>query len=135
MPGKVYKLKFISRRDVKRYSDTHIFVFGDNMQRRGLGGQAKEMRGEPNVVGIPTKHAPSNSPTAYFTDADFDKVEIRDAIDGAFALLLKHLKSGKNLTFPADGIGTGLADLPRRAPKIYYYILGQQHLLEIMAGN
>ena len=32
-----------------------IYVFGDNLLRKGLGGQAKEMRGEPNTLGIVSK--------------------------------------------------------------------------------
>ena len=49
-----------------------IFIFGDNMIRKGLGGQAREMRGEPNAIGIPTKKFPSMSEASFFTDADVD---------------------------------------------------------------
>ena len=49
-----------------------IFLFGDNLKQAGYGGQAKEMRGEENAVGIPSKKAPSNSPTSFFTDKEFD---------------------------------------------------------------
>ncbi|KKL05458.1 hypothetical protein LCGC14_2605850, partial [marine sediment metagenome] len=48
----------ITRQMLRDEPDT-LFVFGDNMQRRGLGGQAFAMRGEPNAVGIPTKIFPS----------------------------------------------------------------------------
>lgn len=94
-----------------------LFVFGDNLQRRGLGGQAAEMRGEPNAVGIPTKRAPSLGDSAFFTDADFDI--FRDAAAPAFALLRAHAEGGGVIVWPADGIGTGLARLPERAPRIW----------------
>ncbi|TFZ54475.1 hypothetical protein E4V01_25170 [Methylorubrum sp. Q1] len=83
-----------------------LFVFGDNLQRRGRGGQAAEMRGEPNAVGIPTKRAPSMDDSAFFTDADFD--DFRDAAAPAFALLRAHAEGGGAIVWPADGVGTGL---------------------------
>lgn len=97
-----------------------LFVFGDNMERVGLGGQAKEMRGEPNAVGIPTKWGPSTKPGAYFKDADFPHVQ--DEIDKGFDRLVRHVNNGGTVVWPEDGIGTGLADLPRKAPKIYAYL-------------
>jgi redox-sensitive bicupin YhaK (pirin superfamily) len=42
-----------------------LFVFGDNLRRTGFGGQAAEMRGEPNAVGI----APGYE-QKHFADAD-----------------------------------------------------------------
>ena len=53
--------KFIYRSDLKA-NPSVLYLFGDNLQRVGLGGQAKEMRGEPNAVGIATKKAPDNKP-------------------------------------------------------------------------
>jgi hypothetical protein len=97
-----------------------IFVFGDNMQRRGLGGQAKEMRGEPNAIGVPTKWRPDMRPEAFFSDADFD--DVRPSIDEAFNDISAYLDLGFDIVIPADSLGTGLADLPRRAPRIYRYI-------------
>ena len=44
----------ITREFVRNHPD-FIFVFGDNLAKKGLGGQAREMRGEPNAVGIATK--------------------------------------------------------------------------------
>jgi hypothetical protein len=52
--GKVIRLKHITREMVRADPST-VFVFGDNMARNGLAGQAKEMRGEPNAIGVPTK--------------------------------------------------------------------------------
>lgn len=102
-----------------------LFVFGDNIEQRGFGGQARAMRGEPNGVGIPTKRKPLHLESAYFTDSDFD--EVKPLIDAAFEKLRAH--SGP-IVWPVDGIGTGLAELPQRAPRIYQYIKEQQAALE-----
>jgi len=41
----------IKRDDLRAHPD-RIYLFGDNVARQGRGGQAKEMRGEPNALGI-----------------------------------------------------------------------------------
>jgi len=120
--GQVRAQRWITREDLRTSPNT-LYVFGDNMERRGLGGQAREMRGERNAVGIPTKWSPHRGESAFFRDSDLEAV--RGHIDGAFAVLSAHLKKGEDVVFPSDGIGTGLAHLPRRAPKIYAHILAK----------
>lgn len=61
----------ITRQDLRDEPDK-IFLFGDNLKRAGYGGQAKEMRGEKNAVGIPTKKAPNNREESFFTDKEFE---------------------------------------------------------------
>jgi len=68
-PGRLLRWKWITREELQRHPEL-IFVFGDNMLRKGFGGQAKEMRGEPNAVGVPVKWRPSRDAGAYFTDRD-----------------------------------------------------------------
>jgi hypothetical protein len=105
----------ITRKFVRDHPEK-IFIFGDNCLGRGFGGQAGELRGEPNSYGIPTKKYPSMKADAFFTDDEFeDNVKI---IDEAFARI------------PIDGreivilpLGTGLAQLPQRAPKTYEYLV------------
>jgi hypothetical protein len=111
----VVKQKWIMRTDLKKNPE-HLFVFGDNMARRGLGGQAKEMRGEPNAVGVPTKWEPSMFPSGFFVEADLEKV--KPSIDVAFERLRAHLARGGTVVLPRDGLGTGLAQLDGRAPSI-----------------
>jgi hypothetical protein len=125
--GEVLRFPELTREMARKYPKT-LFVFGDNMKRTGLGGQAKELRGEPNAVGIPTKWSPSLEAAAYFADSDFPKV--KDAIDEAFDELEEHLASGRSVIVPEAGVGTGLADLPRRAPKIFAYIVSRFDQLE-----
>jgi hypothetical protein len=93
-----------------------LFVFGDNLAGTGFGGQAREMRGEPNAVGLPTKRRPARDPGAYFTDADLPKVQ--RAAAPAIAQLRTHLAGGGSVVWPSAGIGTGRAELARRAPAI-----------------
>lgn len=108
--------KRIARADLRREPAT-LFVFGDNLQGRGLGGQAAEMRGEPNAVGIPTKRAPSMAPAAFLSDSDLDEFKV--AACDPLRRLAEHLQAGGKVVWPADGIGTGLARLADRAPRIW----------------
>ena len=108
-----------------------LFVFGDNMLRRGFGGQAAEMRGEPNAVGIPTKNTPSNAPAAFFSDKDFETA--KSVIDEACDQLETHLKNGGKVVWPEDGIGTGRADLANRSPKIWDYLEERRIQIEKIA--
>jgi hypothetical protein len=44
---------------------------------------------------------------------------VKSAIEDAFRKLEAHLASGRDIILPADGIGTGLAELPTRAPRLF----------------
>lgn len=119
MPGRIVKVKRYYRFMLKNNPET-LYVFGDNYVQRGRGGQAKECRGEPNAVGIPTKWAPSMAESAFFSDEDFDKV--KDRIDEGFEMLEAHLRANGEIVWPGDGIGSFLARLPEKAPTIFEYI-------------
>ena len=71
-------------------------------------------------MGVPTKWLPAVSERAYFRDSDFEKV--KPEIDAAFLRAVEHLRSGGGVVLPRDGLGTGLAELPQRAPRIHGYI-------------
>lgn len=121
MKGRVIRQKFITRADIRAHRE-RIYVFGDNMRRAGYGGQAAAMRGEPNTKGIPTKRAPGTGPDDFFADADLHDPAVWHAISGAFDELEGVILAGCDVVIPADGIGTGLARLQTRAPKIARYI-------------
>lgn len=123
MKGRIVRRQRITRAEIRADRQT-LFVFGDNMERQGLGGQAAEMRGEPNALGVPTKWSPSSVPDAYFRDDDWDLIAVKYAILSAFACIQTALLVGRDVVIPADGLGTGRADLPRRAPRIYVIIEG-----------
>jgi len=98
-----------------------LYVFGDNVKRVGLGGQAKEMRGEPNAIGVATKWNPGAYIDSYFSDEDLKKC--CEIIWEDYYKVYSHLTYDKGTAvFPLDGIGTGLSRLPSLAPKVYEYI-------------
>lgn len=111
--------KFIYRSDLRNNS-TVLYLFGDNLTRLGMGGQAKEMRGEKNAIGIATKRAPSMNEDAFFSDDDF--AELAAQIVEDFTPALKHLVSGGIVIVPEDGLGTGFSELPKRAPRLQAFI-------------
>lgn len=121
----VIKQKWIKREDLQANPNV-IYLFGDNQLRIGLGGQAKEMRGEPNAIGICTKMSPSefmSDDTLEFNksiiDDDFNRVKNKLAKLNTF---WDWVKGRVVVVIPADGLGTGLAELPTRAPKTYKYL-------------
>lgn len=109
----------IERADL-RANPARLYVFGDNEARRGMGGQAGACRGEPNAVGVATKRAPSMAESAMWSDADFDRCAA--IIDADMAPLFKHARNGGLVVFPAAGIGTGLSQLPQRAPRLMEHV-------------
>ena len=102
------------------YNTDVLYVFGDNDQREGRGGQAAECRGAHNAVGIRTKKAPLSGPGVYYTDDEFE--ENCRKIDEDFAILFKAILERKTVVWPIDGIGTGYAQLDRRAPRTLRHI-------------
>ncbi len=120
MGYRVLTMKWITRAFVREHRD-HIFLFGDNLVRRGFGGQAAAMRGEPNVVGIPTKKLHTNGKNAFFKDAEFE--QNITAIDHFFELLSAiSSTTDQVIVIPANGIGTGRAQLQSRAPLTFAYL-------------
>ena len=109
-------------REFVRSHQTWLFVFGDNLAKKGLGGQAREMRGEPNAVGIATKRSPSMNGDAFFSDSDAHNVIVMGAIKDSFRILEFHLLSGDVVVIPKNGVGGGLANLPVNAPLIDTFI-------------
>ena len=97
-----------------------MYLFGDNDQRKGLGGQAREMRGESNAVGIRTKKAPSRGSYAYWTDLELS--ENTDKIISDMLPVVAHLNDGGVVVIPCDGIGTGLSMMEKECPLSFEYL-------------
>lgn len=106
----------ICRADL-RANPRSYYVFGDNLQRAGLGGLARECRGEPNAIGITTKSKPSNAHNAFFSDADYDWLS--ELWKNEFDSLYRKLRVGSIVIFPVAPLGSGLAALPKVAPRCY----------------
>ena len=109
----------IEQRDLIQHPE-RLYLFGDNERRSGRGGQAGVCRGFANAVGVATKRAPECTDSAYWTDADYDRVIA--IIDRDLARALDHVCSGGTVVCPASGLGTGLAELPSRAPRVFAYL-------------
>ena len=117
--------KRICRDDLRRNPNA-VYLFGDNEARTGLGGQAREMRGEPNAFGIATK----KSPREFWSDEDYwSNIQV---IDNDYMKIYLH-KSMRILVVPSDGIGTGLSELKIRAPVTFDYLRDQmKNLIEFV---
>ncbi|MDE4297141.1 hypothetical protein PXK56_18310 [Phaeobacter gallaeciensis] len=123
----IYQFR-IYRQDLQRNPGV-LYVFGDNVKRVGLGGQAAEMRGEPNAVGVATKWEPSSErPACFFSDTNIDQQ--KQIISKDLAPVLKALKEGKTVIWPLDGIGSGLSEVPTRAPQTWAWMEGVRKGLE-----
>lgn len=109
---------WICRADLRANRNV-LYVFGDNEGRCGNGGQAAEMRGEPNAIGVATLMAPGR----FWNDTDTSRQCA--VIDADMAPLFDALRHGETVIFPLDGIGTGLADLERRAPATFAHLMAQ----------
>lgn len=106
-----------------------VFLFGDNIEDAKTGYRPTStqavIRGEENAIGIPTKKNRGTSAASYFTDADFD--EFKAGVDDA---ITKAKESGKTIVLPENGIGTGAAQLEKRAPKCFKYLQNQLDALQ-----
>jgi len=111
---------FITRQHI-RDNPTTLFLFGDNVSEAGMGGMAKEFRGEPNTHGIPTKWLPSMFDGAFFEDKDYPRICFLIAEQSQ---TIVKLMDGHNLQFLhiPNGIGEGLAEMDRRAPKSFAFL-------------
>ena len=96
------------------------FLFGDNELRQGRGGQAATCRGHANAIGIATKRAPERSERAFWSDADYDRLVA--IIDADLAPAFDHVRQGGTVVCPSAGLGTGLSELPTRAPRVFAYL-------------
>lgn len=110
-----------------------VFLFGDNTNDRvnthyiPKSTQAV-IRGLDNAIGIDTKKDRGTFDTSYFTDEDFDafKAQVDEAIK-------KAVDSGKPIVIPEGGIGTGKAQLDKKAPKLFDYL--QKQLDSLVNGT
>lgn len=128
----IYYQKWIMRADLLANPEA-LYLFGDNADRKGLGGQAKEMRGEINSIGIRTKYKPDDDEASFFNDDLQNRFQNQcDMIERDLSKVFRHLRDGGMLIIPADGLGSGLSQLPERAPMTNRFLLGQLNMLEAL---
>lgn len=107
----------ILRKDLRANPQIY-YIFGDNEERYGLGGQAREMRGEPNAIGIATLRAPGK----FWQETESAVRWQNRVLDQDFSTPLLLLRAGKVVVLPFDGIGTGLAALQSNSPSTWAYL-------------
>lgn len=112
--------KMIHRDDCRR-NPSVLYLFGDNERRTGMGGQAAEMRGEPNVVGIRTKRAPGRDDQDFWNDKQFEKNCA--LMEEDLSRVKSHLRRGGTIVIPSDGIGTNRAEMEKRCPKTFHVLV------------
>ena len=101
-----------------RSNPDKIYVFGDNMKGFGKGGQAI-IRDEPNAFGVPTKRYPSKDNWAYFSDKEDERLAVLSNLRKLYVI-----GQTKVIVFPSCGIGTGLAKMSEKSPKIFEQMNG-----------
>ena len=117
----IWTSKVILRADVRR-DKKRTYIYGDNCVKRGMGGLAREMRGEVNAVGVPTKWAPRMDDAAFFSDDDETGLP-QDLMEAA----IREAESrGLPIVIPT-GIGRGRAKMPEKCPKLYEWMCKRLH--------
>jgi len=95
---------YITRDFLRRNRGSVIFVFGDNLLRRGKGGAAS-LRDEPNAYGFITKRAPDNRDSSFFKPSDY-----ADVFKIEMAKLERLILSRPTTRFYISKLGGGLAN-------------------------
>ena len=119
--------KIILRSELKANPKT-LYLFGDNDIRKGLGGQAKEMRGESNAIGVSTKKLPARGEEAYKSDTELEKN--KEIITNDINKAIAEWNTGKYNKLIIPQMGVGLAELPTRAPETYKFLQQELKRLE-----
>lgn len=83
---------------------SEIFVFGDNLLRKGKGGAAK-LRDNPNTWGFVTKKAPNNLDSSFFTCEEYATVFLQELMR-----LQAAIRKSQDKVFLISKLGAGLAN-------------------------
>lgn len=118
---KIEKMEFIDREFVRHHRN-YLFLFGDNLATCGFGGQARDMRGEPNAIGVATKIYPDTRSIDYFNDA-LDWNTITRYYDLLFIRIRDlGIKFYDKIIIPEIGLGTGYSKMQENCPKLLAYL-------------
>jgi hypothetical protein len=80
------------------------FIFGDNLERRGLGGAAS-LRDHPHAIGFITKKFPDNKDTSFYKKEEYEAVFFEELYK-----LKCIVEKYPNKTFYVSKLGAGLAN-------------------------
>ena len=81
-----------------------VFVFGDNLIRKGIGGAAK-LRRQPNTYGFITKKYPDNKEESFFKPDEYLPV-----FENEMVKLIKEIEMHRDKTYLISKLGAGLAN-------------------------
>lgn len=91
-------------RDYLRSNPNHMFVFGDNLLRKGKDG-ASALRGEPNTYSFVTKKAPNNRDESFYRPDEYRAVFLKE-----LQKLEMAIRQGGNILWLISALGSGLAN-------------------------
>lgn len=94
----------IITKEYLRANPSHVFVFGDNLLRAGLGGAAS-LRYEPNTYGFITKKAPNIKDSSFYTPEEYQPV-----FEAELDKLKEVIDNSPDKTFLVSKLGAGLAN-------------------------
>ncbi len=106
-------------RDYANKHPKYLFIYGDNDERSGYGGLAKELRGTKNSIGIRVKKKPGLDADAFYNDSEIK--ENTEKICSDINEIIELINSGKYdiIIYPKNGIGTGLAKMKENCSETF----------------
>ncbi|HEX9464682.1 MAG TPA: hypothetical protein VGB82_18940 [Alphaproteobacteria bacterium] len=125
----VFDIPMVTR-DRVRAGKLFLFAFDDDEMRSTDAGLAAQCRGEPNAVGIRTRRAASNDPTAAWRDEDL--VRHQAMLDDDFAILVSWVEAGGPVFLPKAGLGMLPPRLVDAAPRTFLFL--QKKVKELRAA-
>jgi len=81
-----------------------VFVFGDNLIRKGIGGAAY-LRRQPNTYGFITKRYPDNKDKSFYKPDEYLPV-----FENEMVRLIKEIEMHRDRTYLISKLGAGLAN-------------------------
>lgn len=130
--------KFYNRQEVAENTDK-VYLFGDNIKDAVDAANGNPhipiktqavIRGLDNAIGIPTKRNREHYADSYFGNTDDDFNLFKKGVDEAIAKARQAIAEGKQVIIPAEGIGTGAAQLQTKAPRLFEYLQTELNKLE-----
>ena len=95
---------FVITKSFLRNNPSFVFVFGDNIIRKGYGGAAA-LRDEWNSFGFITKRYPDNDDASFYKPVEYEPIFQRE-----LARLVKQIKHSPDKVFLISQLGSGLAN-------------------------
>jgi hypothetical protein len=99
----------ITTKEYLEQNPNHIFVFGDNSDRKGYGGAAI-LRDMPNTYGFVTKKHPDNRDSSFYTIEEYKKIYSKEI--NKLTKFITRIDNRSKL-FLISKLGAGLANKNR----------------------